>query len=160
MAAYCNITDINKYVPQSKFTSTTVPSQVDVEQYINDTCDTLNLSLGNLGYVVPVVTGPQALRQLRQVNAWGALGIAQDARLTAVAPDQAINKSLWTKRFESWLVDLANPKNPLELDAPRTGKEIIKPVGEQQADTTSLIGDPSNTFDYLNSPPFSMDQKL
>lgn len=161
---YCTITDVNSYVPQSPFTSTTIPSQAQVQQYIAQVANQLDLTLQNIGYTTPVPTGVLALAELRKANAWGALGLAQQSRITAIAPDQAVGLSVWTKMLNGWIEALADPKNPYELsDAPRTGRAVIKPVGDVMADSTTysvdsgLVSDPSK---YLTVPTFYIGQKF
>lgn len=162
--AYCTITDVNSYVPQQPFTSTSVPSQAQVEAFIVQVANQINMTLANLGYATPVVSGTVALAEIRKANAWGALGLAQQSRMTAVAPDQALGLSAWWKMFAAWIEALADPKNPYELsDAPRTGSEVIKPIGELLRDPqsgsidTGTSADPAN---YLSSPTFSIGMKF
>jgi len=161
---YCTISDVNSYVPQSAFTSTTVPTQAMVQSFISQVANQIDLTLKNLGYTTPVVQGPMSLIELRKANAWGALGLAQQSRITAIAPDQAIGLSVWTKMFNTWFDALGDPRNPFELaDAPRTGQAVIKPVGEVMADPTTMsvdIGLSSDPSDYLTAPIFYMGQKF
>lgn len=164
MDHYCTITDVNSYVPQSPFTSTTTPSQAQVTAYVAQVANQLDLTLANLGYTTPVVLGTMALVELRKANAWGALGLAQQSRITAIAPDQAVGLSVWTKMLNGWILALADPKNPFELsDAPRTGRAVIKPVGEAMADPMSISVDSGTSADptnYVTNPTFYMGQKL
>lgn len=162
MASYCTITDVNGYVPQSPFTPTTTPTQAQVQGYIDQVANQIDLTLANLGYVTPVVTGAKSLIELRKANAWGALGLAQQSRITGVAPDQSVGLSVWTKMFNDWVKALADPKNPYELgDAPRTGKAVVKPLGELMLDGTQGGIDSGTTEDpygYITNPPFRINQ--
>lgn len=164
MDHYCTITDVNSYVPQSLFTSTTTPTQAQVNAYIDQIANQIDMSLTNLGYVTPVISGDKALKELRKANAWGALGLAMQSRITAIAPDQAVGLSVWTKMFNQWIESLADPKNPYELaDAPRTGLAVVKPVGEMLQDpmTASVdSGMASDPIRYLSNPTFYVGQKF
>jgi hypothetical protein len=161
---YCTISDVNSYVPQSPFTPTTTPTAAQVQAYIAQVATQLDLTLMNLGYPTPVVTGAMSLAELRKVNAWGALGLAQQSRITAIAPDQAVGLSVWTKMLNDWLKALADPNNPYELsDAPRSGRAVVKPVGEVmdgplQASVDS--GTAQDPYGYISTPPFYMGQKF
>src|SRR4051812_2701295 len=138
MSSYCTITDVNNLVPQSPFTATTTPTQTQVETYITQVSSRTDATLSNIGYVTPVTTGTAALALLREAVAWGALGLAMQSRITAIAPDQAVGLSVWTKQYNQWLQALADNTNPFELpDAPRNSKAVIKPLGELQLDMIS-----------------------
>lgn len=157
--AYCTISDVNSYVPQSTFTATTTPTQAQVMGYAEQMAVHIDSTLENIGYVVPVVSGVRALVELRKANAWAALGLAQQSRITAIAPDQAVGVSVWTKMFNHWLEALASPNNPFELDAPRNSRQVIKPAGEIQSDMTSSSVDSGTSTDptgYLSAPTFKI----
>lgn len=157
-SSYCTISDVNALVPQSPFTSTTVPTQAQVEQFIVDISTIIDATLGNLGYTVPipVASAPQTKIILTRLTASGALGLALQVRLTAVSPDSALTNNVWTLRFEKWLTALKDNTDPFELpDAPRTGKQVIKPIGELMQNPmnnsvdSGLASDQSN---YLTRP--------
>jgi len=160
MADYCTISDVNNLIPQFPFTSTTTPTQTQVAGFITDVSTIINASIANLGYVVPVPvnTAPLSAIILRRMTSSGALGMALQVRITAVAPDQTIGNNVWTLRFEKWLTALKDNTDPFELpDAPRTGKQVVKPLGELQRDpTVSSIdsGGTSDPLNYLTSPTF------
>lgn len=163
--SYCTISDINALVPQSPFTSQTVPTQAQVEAFASSVSTRMDATLRNLGYTTPVVTGTASLILLKEACAWGTLGLASQARLTAVAPDMAVGLSVWTKMFDKWMKDLGDNECPFELpDAPRTGKEVLKPIGELQADPMSDSVDSGSTstdpYNYISSPPFSIGMKF
>ena len=155
--AYCSIADINALTPQSPFTANSTPTQAQVEQFITEIEAILNACLTNLGYTVPVVTGAQSLIILKRMAASGALGMALQVRQTAVAPDQAIQMNIWTARYEKWLSQLKDNNDAFELpDAPRTGKEIVKPMGELLDSTVTL----ADEFSYITDPVFTIDMKF
>lgn len=163
MSRYCTITDVNAYVPQQPFTAATVPNQAQVEIYIQEISDVIDASLVLLGYVVPI-TGEISLRQVRYACAKGALGLAQQARYTAVKPDEKTQLSVWTIAFQAWLKDLGDPMVPYQLpDAAKNSKEIIQPIGEMQRDPTissidsGTAQDPTN---YLYAPTFRIGMKF
>ncbi len=157
---YCTISNVNDLVPQSPFTASTTPTQTQVEGFILDISTIIDASIKNLGYVVPVnvVASPLSGIILRRMTSAGALGIALQVRLTAVAPDASIQNNIWTQRFDKWLTALKNNDDPFELpDAARTGLAVVKPIGELQADTTSIS---DGSYTYLDSAPFTMNQIL
>lgn len=164
MANYCTINDVNALVPQSPFTAQTVPNQTQVEAFIASVSLRIDATLNNIGYVTPVVSGPKAVALLREACAWAVLGLSSQARLTAVAPDQSMGTSVWTKMYDRWIDELASNRNPFELpDAPRTGLAVIKPIGEAQADSTRNSidsGQASDPYDYLTNPVFRMGMKF
>lgn len=164
MANYATISDVNGLTGQSPFTSSSTPTQAQVEQFLTDITTFVNASLANMGYAVPVdvVTYPLSGIILKRLCSAGATGLALQARMTAVAPDQAVQDNVWTKRYDLWLKKLCDNKDPFELpDAPRTGKEIIKPLGDVAKDATSSSVDSGTSQDptsYLTNPPFTMGQ--
>lgn len=162
--SYCTITDVNSLVPQSPFTPTTTPTQAQVEVLIAQVSLRTDATLINIGYVTPVLTGPIALSLLREAVAWGALGLAMQTRITAIAPDQAVGLSVWTKQYKDWLNALADNTNPFELpDAPRNEKAVVKPLGELQFDMVRNSIDAGTTEDpytYISNPSFSMNMKF
>jgi hypothetical protein len=164
MSSYCTITDVNMLVPQSPFTSTTTPTQAQVEAFITAVSNRTDATLTNIGYVTPVVSGAAALLLLKEAVAWGALGLAMQSRITAVAPDQAVGLSVWTKQYNQWIQALADNTNPFELpDAPRNAKAVVKPLGELQSDMVSNSVDSGTSEDpylYISSPTFSMGMKF
>lgn len=162
--AYATISDVNALVPQVPFTAQSTPSQAMVEQFLTDITTILNASLGNLGYTVPVnvVASPLSGILLKRICSWGAAGLALQVRQSSVQSDDAVGDNVWTKRFDKYLDMLQDNRKPFELpDAPRTGKEIIKPLGDVQADATSLSvdsGSAQDPYDYLTNPPFRIGQ--
>lgn len=164
MANYCTITDVNNIVPQSPFTAITTPTQSQVEAFIAAVSLRTDATLYNLGYVTPVLSGPIALALLREAVAWGAYGLASQSRITAIAPDQAVGLSVWTKQYNQWLTALADQNNPFELpDAPRNQRAVVKPPGELQHDMISNSVDSGTSADpnnYISAPAFSIGMKF
>lgn len=152
---YATISDVNALVPQSPFTATTVPSQAQVETYLRQCSQRVEAICRNLGYVLPI-TGAESLLLVKEAVAWGALGLAQQARVTGIEADGSMGFSVWTKMFLDWLDRLGSAKDPFELpDAPRTGREVVKPIGRMMEDSTSL-----DTHTYIDSPPFTINMKF
>lgn len=128
---YCTLDDINKLVPQVPFTDTSKPNQNVVIGLVEKIARRIDATIANVGYVVPVVAGANALELLREACAWGVLGLAQQMRdtgvTTAVSENGRPTKNIWTQQFEEWLKKLTNPQDPFELpDAPRTNEQLVK----------------------------------
>lgn len=156
--AYCTINDVNGLVPQQPFTANTIPNQATVEEFIGDITDEINATLRNIGYVVPVTGGAEALRLLRNANKWGALGLAQDARMTAVLRDEQVGggRNTWTIRYDNWKKALLDKHNPYELPgAARTDAAVIKPEGSVESSTVNEPG-----YTYPTNPTFYIGMKL
>ena len=159
MAAYASIADVNALVPQQPFTSQTIPTQAQVEGFLDDISNEINALLPNAGYIAPVVSGVVALRELRRATSYGACGLAQDARSGAVLRDEALGgvRNVWTQRYQDWKKQLVDNKNPYSLtDAPRTDNEVVKPLGRIASDTTDLVDE----TDYATNPPFRIGMRL
>jgi hypothetical protein len=157
---YCLLADVNQLVPQQPFGPATVPTDTDVEQFILDIGAEMNATLGNMGYLVPVdaTASPLAFAECVKANKWGALGIAQDARMTAVLRDDMVGggKNAWTIRYYTWVKNLTDSKHPYELpDAQRNAFAIVKPLGQIESST---VDNPD--YDYPTNPPFSIGMKL
>jgi hypothetical protein len=154
---YATLADVNKLAPQAPFTPTSKPPDADVTTFIGQVAERIDAVLANLGYVVPVVTGAKSLTLLRELNAWGAMGQAHQARMTLVAPDAVLQRSPWTKLFDDWIARISDPSDPFELpDAPRTTGELVKPLGELLRSTANLSDD---VYDP-EARPFRMDMKF
>lgn len=128
---YCSLDDVNKLVPQVPFTDTSKPNAGIVIGLIESVAKRIDASIANIGYVVPVISGPNALELLREACAWGALGIAQQIRdtgvTTAVSDSGRPVKNIWLQQFDDWLKRLTNPQDAFELaDAPRTNEQLQK----------------------------------
>jgi len=162
--SYATVDDVNRLTPQNPFTPTTTPSFAQVEQYIAQVSTRMDACLDNIGYVTPVTGGPKALAQLKEACAWGACGLAQQARIASVSPDMSGQMSVWTKMFFDWLERLASQKDPFHLiDATTNLKLVVKPLGELQFDSTNFSvdsGTNQNPGDYLTTPTFSIGMKF
>lgn len=162
--AYATVEDVNRLVPQNPFTPTTSPSSAHVETYIDQVSRRIDACLDTIGYITPVTGGPKALQQLKEACAWGACGIAQQARIASVTPDLAGQMSVWTKMFFDWLERLSSQKDPFHLiDATTTGRLTVKPMGEMQRDpiiSSVDSGTTSDPADYLSTPTFSIGMKF
>jgi hypothetical protein len=128
---YCTLDDVNALVSQVPFGPTSKPTDAQVIQIIENTAVRLDASMANIGYVVPVVSGAIALGMLREVCAWGALGLAQTSRdtgvRTAVSASGKEAKNIWLQMYDSWIERLQDPQDPFELpDAARTDEQLEK----------------------------------
>ncbi len=152
---YCTLEDVNNLVVQQPFTPLSKPSDTQVQALIAAVATLIDANIGTI-YQVPVVAGPLALQLLRDLNAWGAAGRAQEARQTAATPELAGTKSVWTKKFEEWLEMLVDPTDPFILpDAPRN-PDFVEKVASQITDSNVLSypDDESNDDDNIgNSRP-------
>ena len=138
---YATISDVNALVAQSPYTASSTPTQAQVERFIAQVALRTDAVLKNLGYIIPIssVTAPDSFALVKEAVSWGALGLAQQARQTAVTANDATDVSLWTKMYLGWLDRLGSAKDPFELpDAERTGLAVVKPLGEIQSDLTEL----------------------
>lgn len=131
VAHYASIADVNTYVPQTPFASTSKPNETVVTGFMQDVANDMDMMMANVGYVVPVVAGPLALAWLRKTCAIGTLGIAQAARDTGVTT--AVNasgrevKNIWQQMYDARMKALLDPQDPTELsDAPRTNEQLLK----------------------------------
>lgn len=162
--AYATVDDVNRLVPQNPFSGTSTPTAAQVSTYIDQISMRMDAILDNIGYITPVTGGVKALAQLKEACAWGACGIAQQARIASVTPDLAGQMSVWTKMFEGWLDKLASAKEPFHLiDAATNQKLVVKPLGEMQFDSTNFSVDSGTTSDptnYITTPTFSIGMKF
>lgn len=166
MPNYATITDVNALIAQVPFTAQSTPTQAQVDQFLTDVTTMINATLGNMGYTVPVdvVTYPLSGIILKRLCSAGAAGLALQVRQSSVAADGAVQDNVWTMRYDKWLKALKDNNDPFELpDAPRTGKQIVKPLGELQKDATSLSvdsGTAQDPYNYISNPPFRIGQVL
>lgn len=116
---YCALDDVNALVPQVPYTATSKPSAEAVVGFIEQVSTRMDATLGNLGYRVPVVSGDQSLALLREACAWGALGLAEQVRNTAV-PTAVTEygrpiRNIWLQQFDEWMKRLADNGDPFRL---------------------------------------------
>lgn len=127
---YCTVNDVNKLVPQAPFSNASKPRDVDVQEFIESTAKRMDAWLGNRGYTVPI-TGTNSVAMAREACAWGALGLAQQVRDTAVKTAVTESgrpvKNVWLQMFEQWLDSICDSDASFRLtDAPRTDQEVEK----------------------------------
>ncbi len=156
---YCDLSDVNDLVPQAPFTASSRPSDGKVADLIESVALEIDATIGNVGYVVPVVEGARALALLKETCAWGVLGIAQTIRETgvkvAVSDRGQPIENIWTLKYRRRLEALTDPRDSFELpDAPRTSEQLLK-QGEDvlrshvQADTDRFADRPTITRDQV-----------
>lgn len=145
---YCTLDDVNARVPQSPFTPTSRPTAAIVEEWIDDVATEMDATLGNIGYVTPVIAGDKALAVLRLICVYGVLGLAQAARGTAVSTSVKAGtnevKNIWIQLYEQRMKALADPQNPFELsDAPRTAEQLEKQPENVLRSFVQSVSDPA-----------------
>jgi hypothetical protein len=116
--AYATVDDVQALAPHlPAFSPASKPSVTQVQGFISDIERGLNATLGNLGYVTPVV-GPNAIAVLKDVVAHGALARVMRARaygsnnpgdLEAAKQAQAI--------YDGRVKALGSSSDPFELPA-------------------------------------------
>jgi hypothetical protein len=156
---YCTVLDLNDLVPQAPFGPTSVPKETTAVKMIEATANRIDATLANLGYVTPV-TGTKSLGLLRELCAWGALGLCLNIRGTgvnvAVGERGAPVDNIWTVKFTDALKALGSNKNPFELpDAQRTDQQVIK-----QDDSLLRSNVFSDETRMVDSPTITRDQVL
>src|SRR5437868_5153776 len=101
---YAVIADVNAYVPQVNFNSTSKPTLAVVTSFIDDIANDMDAVMANIGYVTPVVSGPKALQWLRKTCALGVAGLAQAARDTGVTVAVSASgreiKNIWQQLYD------------------------------------------------------------
>lgn len=160
---YCTMLDVNSLAVQVPFSATSKPSESQVTGYIAQIANDMDVMLQNVGYVVPVVSGPKALAWLRMTCAFGVFGQAQAIRdsgvSTAVSASGREMKNIWMQRYDERMKALTNPQDPTELpDAPRNNEQLEKqPELVVRSFVQGVIDDP----DYdPNSPAITRYQTL
>lgn len=158
---YASIDDVNALIPQAPFSATSKPTQTAVTAFLEDVANDMDAMLANVGYTVPVVTGPKGLKWLRKTCALGTLAIAQAARdtgvTTAVNASGREGKNIWQQLFDERMKALIDPQNPTELpDAPRTSDQLLK---QPESVLRSMV-DGITDVDFSESPEIQRDQVL
>ena len=154
---YCTIDDVNQLCPQVPFSASSKPSSALVQTFIEQIALEIDASIAPLGYVTPVVSGPNGLSILRLRCAQGALGLALAVRETSASPASEVAKpNLWTQMFEAWLEKLADPQDNYELpDAPRTTNPLFK--NDENVFRSNVDSDVTR---FVTSPEVTRDQVL
>jgi hypothetical protein len=161
---YSILQNVNDLCPQVPFSPSSKPTDAVVLTLIESVAKRIDASLANIGYVVPVVSGVNALALLREACAWGALGLALQIRssgvTTAVSASGKEVKNIWQQNFDDWLARLCDPQNPFELpDAPRTNEQLNKlPDNVLRSFITGVTDDP--LYDPTVAPPVQRNQIL
>jgi enamine deaminase RidA (YjgF/YER057c/UK114 family) len=128
---YCVIGDVNALCGQVPFTATSRPTDSQVTGFIAQVAREMDSMLKNVGYVVPIVAGANALESARETCAWGALGLAQTVRdtgvTTAVNASSNERENIWSQKYRARMKALTDAQNPYEWDdAPRTNEQLEK----------------------------------
>lgn len=143
---YATLADVNNLVPQVPYTATSKPSSSTVVTLIANVARRMDASLVNLGYTVPVVSGALSLELLREVCSWGALGLAEQIRNTAVPTAMSESgrplKNIWLQQFDDWMTRVAKVEDPFELpDAPRTDEAVEKDADQRMRSYLDTVDD-------------------
>ena len=126
IAHYCTIDDVNALVPQVPFAANSRPTADVVRSMIDDIGNEIDATIQSL-YITPIISGTFSLQYLRNLNAWGALGRAQESRHTQAVPEAMNLKSVWTRKYEDGLKAIVDPNNLFTLtDAPVNVDRIPK----------------------------------
>lgn len=145
---YCTLDDVNALVPQAPFNATSRPTADVVKGFIESTAKRIDAVVWDMGYTAPVTSGLQALAILRELNSWGALGLAQQVRATAVnvatTESNAGGKNVWLKLFEEGLECLRLPDG-----VSRTEPEAGVLRSSVQSDVDRFATNPTITRDQV-----------
>jgi len=77
--AYCAIADVRALNPKRTYSSSSTPTQTQVEGFITQIANEIDSILSSRGLTVPVTAPAHFLAHLEQVNAYGAAALAEMA---------------------------------------------------------------------------------
>lgn len=134
---YCDVAEVASK-NQTTYSTTSKPTQAQVEEFITDRFYEIDAVLDALGYDTPIsTTYPKASRILKMVNTFGAAGDAENARHTPGASG-SVGKS---ERGEALLAEFNRLLKMLEkgslslIDAPK-GDEALQSTAERTIDSS------------------------
>lgn len=124
--AYCAITDVEALNPQrGAYGASTKPTSTQVTGFMTYVSDEMDSILGARGVTVPVTAPAEFLSHLKQVNAYGAAALAEQAMFpeaVGTPGGSPHGQWLWTvyKRMTDRLEKGALPVDTAATDGPRS----------------------------------------
>jgi hypothetical protein len=147
--AYCQLSDLTRYLPQRTFSATSKPTSTDAESLIKEVAAEINAVLSGLGITTPVTTS-SALPVLKRINAMGAaedLEAAARAGVTAPIPGEGKNFATeWGPKYDRIVEDM------------KEGKFALPGVDQPETQTGGLVDSMRSSGDYPD-PVFAMDDE-
>lgn len=152
--AYAVLQNVRDLIPQVVISETTKPSQGTVEDWLAQVHRIVDATLRNLGYAVPIAdANSDAYAIMRDVVAHGVAARVIRSRFYGAGDPKAAGGDDLQRFYDDVMRRLADPKDPFELDAPRTGSELVKVDPVVVESPTSVDG---SVLD--EDPPVTMGQ--
>ena len=150
---YCVLADVEALNPHRSYSSSTIPTDTQVEDFITDYFHILNGVLDVLGITTPVESSyTKSIRVMKKLNAYAAAAEAERATASAHGMEESAHaESLWAT-FQNLLKLLQGGMLALE-DAPRgddarAREDERTPKGEFNLDDDGDENDPVFTRDW------------
>lgn len=151
--AYIDFAFVHALAPRLPLSATTVPSQTDVTNWIDQVEAVVNAMLKTIGYQTPI-TGPASLVIVKDIVAHGVLARWLRALQYGVGDVNAPGAQVAQEFYDTQLKKLADPKDPYELpDETRTGEKVEKNVLPHVESNTFGDSGPGEPMDWLDDEP-------
>jgi len=127
--AYATVDDVKRLNKYREYTATSEVSYSDVESYLDWIAAEIDSKLSRAGYNVPI-TGTEALKILKLVNALGAAAMAEDAQFMGTQdPGQSRHGEILWQQYHERLNKIVNGEIYLR-DASLTNELEKRPAGK------------------------------
>jgi hypothetical protein len=136
--AYCTITDVRGLNPKRTYSTTTTPTQAQVEQYITDIAAEIDNAIQSQGYTVPVTSPANFVAVLKMLNARGAAAQAEIAMFPESGPGSTPHGAQLLSLYRDGLKALRSGEIPEEITG-QTGANVASYYTES-ADKDSYDG--------------------
>ncbi len=115
--SYCTITEVRGVNAKRTYDTTTTPTQVQVEEFIERIAAEIDVVMGGRGLTVPVTTPAALVTFLEQLNALGAAAMAEQAMFPESKGQMSVPAGavLW-KRYQDGLAWLKEGSLPSDAD--------------------------------------------
>lgn len=124
---YCTIADVQAHRPQHLITTTSKPTQSQVEAEITALGTYVNGRLASAGFSVPVTTGAVSLAYLRTLLSYGVAGIIEDQQKAGLddGKETQPRRSYFTQLFTQMLQAVIDAPTTL-IDATRSTDAAVR----------------------------------
>lgn len=145
--AYCQLSDLTRYLPQRTYGATSKPTSTDAESLIKEVAAEINAVLAGLGIGTPVSTAA-ALPFLKRLNAMGAAEDLECASRSGINPPSASEGKAyateWGAKYDAIVREL------------KDGKFALPGLDQPEAATGGLVDSMRTSGDFPD-PIFSVD---
>jgi hypothetical protein len=100
---YCTVADVQAHRPHHPITADSRPSIADVQAEIDRLSADVDGQLSAVGFLVPIISGPQSLNYLKAMVSYGVAAIAEVQQRAAIGEGETMPRSFYWSLYERML---------------------------------------------------------